>query len=91
MRGGAPPVSTSAEDFITHLANVQGSLLERFTGQPKVLVRGGIAQVWGEYEFLRDGKFGHCGIDSFSLFKTGEGWKIATIAYTAETSGCPGH
>ncbi|HEX4750906.1 MAG TPA: hypothetical protein VH302_15305 [Bryobacteraceae bacterium] len=91
MRGDAPPVSTSAEDFIAHLASVQGTLLERFTGQPKVLVHGRIAQVWGEYEFLRDGKFVHCGLDSFSLFKTSEGWKIAAIAYTADTTGCPGH
>ena|SRR5579863_4141729 len=91
MRGDAPPQSTSAEDFITHLASVQGTLLERFTGRPKVLIHGRIAQVWGEYEFLRDGKFVHCGVDSFSLFKTSEGWKIAAIIFTADTAGCPGH
>ena len=38
-----------------------------------------------------DGKFSHCGIDSVSLFKTADGWKVATIAYTMETSGCKGH
>jgi hypothetical protein len=47
-----------------------------------------MAQVWGDYEFFRDGKFGHCGVDSASLFKTAEGWKIATIVYTVETTGC---
>ena len=50
-----------------------------------------IAHVWGEYEFLRDGKFNHCGVDSFSLLKTAEGWKVAAIADTSETAGCPGH
>ncbi len=64
------------------------NVLERFTGAPRVLVRGRVAQVWGEYEFLRDGKFSHCGVDAVSLFKTVEGWKIATIVYTAETTGC---
>ncbi len=42
----------------------------------------------GEYEFVRDGKFSHCGVDSVSLFKSAEGWKIATIVYTMEITGC---
>ncbi len=90
VRGDAAPTSTSAEDFSTRIAGMKNDLLERFTGKPNVLVRGHIAQVWGDYEFLLDGKFGHCGIDSISLLKTSEGWKIAAITYTTETS-CPGH
>jgi predicted permease len=31
------------------------------------------------------------GVDSVSVFKATEGWKIAAIAYTAETTGCKGH
>jgi hypothetical protein len=85
---GAPTASTSAEDFASRIASIKENLLERFTKKPSVLIRGRIAQVWGEYEFLRDGKFNHCGVDSFSLLKTAEGWKIATIVYTMETAGC---
>jgi hypothetical protein len=84
----APAPSTSVGDFANQIAANKDNLLERFIGPPSVSIRGRIAQVWGEYEFLRDGKFGHCGIDSFSLLKTTEGWKIATIAYTMETTGC---
>jgi hypothetical protein len=91
VHGDTPPASTSAEDFASRISALKGDLLERFTGKPNVLVSGHIAQVWGEYEFLRDGKFGHCGIDSFSLLKTTDGWKIAAITYTSETTGCPGH
>jgi hypothetical protein len=75
----------------TRLASTQGALLERFTSKPTVTIHGRIAEVWGEYEFLRDGKFSHCGIDSFTLLKTDQGWKVATIVYTAETTGCKGH
>ena len=57
---------------------------------PLVSIRGNMAQVWGEYEFLRDGKFTHCGVDMVTLFQTPEGWKIAAIAYTTETKGCKG-
>lgn len=87
----APSAGQSVDDMATRLAATPGTLLERFTAQPAVTIRGRIAEVWGEYEFLRDGKFSHCGIDSFTLFKTDQGWKIATIVYTAETTGCKGH
>ena len=88
---GAASPSVSGADFATQIAANKSDLVERFTGSPDVLIKGRIAQVWGEYEFLRDGKFGHCGVDSFSLLKTGEGWKIATIVYTMEVNGCKGH
>jgi len=87
----AAPRSMPAEDFISRIAGAQGALLERFTGRPQVSMRGRMAQVWGEYEFLRDGKFGHCGIDTATLFKTADGWKIAALVYTSETTGCKGH
>jgi len=91
VRDQADAAGTSIDDFLEHLAAVQGTLLERFTSPPQVLIHGRMAQVWGEYEFLHDGKFAHCGVDSVSLLKTADGWKIASISYTAETSGCPGH
>jgi hypothetical protein len=90
VRDGGAPAARAGEDFATQIAGTKGDLLERFTSPPQVLIRGRMAQVWGEYEFLRDGKFSHCGVDSVSLFKTVEGWKIAAIFYTVETSGCKG-
>lgn len=87
----APAASRALDDFATQIGNMKGEVLERFTAAPSVSIRGRMAQVWGEYEFLHDGKFSHCGVDSFSLLKTAEGWKIATIVYTMETTGCKGH
>jgi hypothetical protein len=90
VRDAASPTSTAAEDFIARVASMQGALLERFTARPQVSIRGRIAQLWGEYEFLHDNKFTHCGIDTATLFKTPDGWKIASLVYTAETTGCKG-
>ena len=87
---GVAAASTAVGDFANQIASFKGDLLEHFTSQPSVSIRGRMAQVWGEYEFLRDGRFGHCGVDSVSLFKTAEGWKIATIVYTVEIAGCNG-
>ena len=91
IRNDGVPASRTAGDMAGQIAGIEGALLERFTSQPAVSIRGRMAQVWGEYEFLRDGKFTHCGVDSVGLFKTPEGWKIATLAYTVEPTGCKGH
>jgi hypothetical protein len=91
VRDDRQPTATAVETFAGTISNMTGSLVERFTETPHVMIRGRMAQVWSEYEFLRDGKFSHCGVDTFTLFKTAEGWKIAAISYTAETPGCTGH
>ena len=80
----------SLEEFVTQIVGSKVDLLERFTGKPQVSIRGRMAQVWGEYEFLRDGKFSHCGVDTVVLFKVAEEWKIASLSYTIEPTGCKG-
>jgi Putative lumazine-binding len=79
---------TEAETFATRIGSATAGYLERMW-EPKVLIRGPIAQVWALYDFHRDGKFDHCGIDSVSLLKVEGAWKIASISYTSETANCP--
>jgi len=55
---------------------------------PNVLIHKEIAVVWAKYDFHREGKFSHCGVDAFNLVKTPEGWKISGIIYTVEKEGC---
>jgi Putative lumazine-binding len=88
VRNGAP-YAMPAEQWATRIASIKSQFIERFTKAPTVSIHGALANVWGEYEFLRDGKFGHCGVDSFNLLKTAEGWKVAAILDTEETTGCP--
>jgi hypothetical protein len=49
-----------------------------------VLVDGDMAQVWGPYVFNVAGKMSHCGINSLSMVKTAEGWKVANTSFTME-------
>jgi hypothetical protein len=90
VRDNGASSSTALSEMVTQVSGATVSMLERFTSAPQVLVRGRIAQVWGEYEFLRDGKFSHCGVDTATLFKTPEGWKISSLSYTVERTGCKG-
>ncbi len=47
-----------------------------------VLVDGDMAQVWGPYVFLVDSKPLHCGINSMSLARLPEGWRITNTSFT---------
>lgn len=90
LTSAGAPRATPADQWANRIASAQNKFVERFTKQPMVSIHGTIANVWGEYEFLRDGKFGHCGVDSFNLLKTADGWKVAAIFDTEESTGCPG-
>ncbi|MFC1562111.1 nuclear transport factor 2 family protein [candidate division KSB1 bacterium] len=74
-------------EFIENITGSQEKLLERMW-DPQVFIHGRIAMVWAPYDFHRNGEFSHCGVDLFSLFKTDDGWKITSTAYTVETAGC---
>ena len=77
------------EAFISDLEPDGHEYLERWTGDPTVLIRGPIAIVWGEYEFWTDGEFSHCGVDSADLIKIDGEWKIANFMWTVEKDNCP--
>ena len=69
-------------------ANVPpGTYRERYW-DPTVHVRGRIAIVWTPYEFWRDGKTSHCGIDVFELVKESDTWRIANMMWTVEPDAC---
>nr|WP_137677706.1 nuclear transport factor 2 family protein [Parerythrobacter lutipelagi] len=56
-----------------------------------ILVDGDMAQVWGPYYFTVAKKLSHCGINSLSMVKTDEGWKVANTSFTMEApENCDG-
>ena len=52
--------------------------------RPEVRVNGTVAMVWYPYDLYLDGKWSHCGADAFTLIRTEKGWRIATMAWSAE-------
>src|SRR3954469_6617972 len=61
VRANGNSSSRTGAEMATQVGASKGVSLERFTSAPKILIRGNMAQVWGEYEFLRDGKVTNCG------------------------------
>ena len=53
-----------------------------------VKIDGPMANAWTAYEFYINGKFSHCGVNSFQLIKKGETWKIYYIVDTRRTINC---
>jgi hypothetical protein len=51
-------------------------------------VQGNLAQVRAPYDFHFDGKPSHGGIDSFSLVRGADGWRIAGIGCAVQKAGC---
>jgi hypothetical protein len=70
-----------ASGLMTSIANAPVKLFEKIF-EPVIEVEDGLANVWVRYEFYADDKYSHCGIDSFMLVKTADGWKIAALADT---------
>lgn len=74
--------------FFQMVGSAPGKLDEKIW-DPEVRIDGDLATVWTPYAFYYDGNFSHCGVDSFQLARTAEGWKIVQIADTRRTAGCP--
>jgi putative lumazine-binding protein len=65
-----------------------GLLLDERIRNPVVRVDGGLASVWAEYTFYLGDKVNHCGVDTFHLVKTADGWRIIDLADTRRREGC---
>jgi len=78
---------TSAEDFASQVEDSSDDFHERMF-ETTVHIQKGVALIWAAYDFHLNGAFSHCGVDTFSLVKTAEGWKVASLTYTVEMEGC---
>lgn len=55
----------------------------------KILVDDRMASVWTPYAFYIGDNFSHCGVNSFHMYKSADGWKIAGIFDTRRKENCP--
>lgn len=53
-----------------------------------IQIDGPLAIVWTPYKFYFDGKFSHCGVNSFQLVQQNGEWKIQYIIDTRRKDGC---
>ena len=53
-----------------------------------IRIDGPLASVWTPYNFYYEGKFSHCGVNSFQLVKLNGEWKIQYLIDTRRKQGC---
>ena len=86
--GGAMELKPRPASYWTDPANSDGTVLRERYWSPTVLIRGSIAVVWAPYEFWRDGKTSHCGVDVFDFVKVDGTWRVANGMWTVEPEAC---
>ena len=53
-----------------------------------IRIDGPLAIVWAPYKFYYNGKFTHCGVDSFQLVRVNGQWKIQYLVDTRRKEAC---
>lgn len=82
-----PEVST--EDFLTAVASDHEAVWDEKIHSYDVKVDDKLASVWTTYSFYLGSDFSHCGVNTFQLYKTYNGWLIFAITDTRRTDHCP--
>lgn len=84
---GLHVVRTTHSAYLENLAKGDARLVER-SWNPQVMLHGRLATVWTPYDFHKDAKFSHCGVDNFSLLRTDNGWVITGVVFSIEVEDC---
>ncbi|MFL3051870.1 MAG: hypothetical protein ACJZ15_01600 [Candidatus Neomarinimicrobiota bacterium] len=78
----------SNSEFFKQTADQSTDYYERMW-DPIIMYRGDLAMAWTTYDFHLDGKFSHCGAESFTLTRVDNRWMVMDWAYTAnEPENC---
>ncbi len=88
MRGGRSIRRQSDSSFLASIGSGKEVLEERMW-KPTMFISRDLAHVTAPYDFYIDGRFSHCGDDSFTLLRTETGWKVVGLTYTVVTAECP--
>lgn len=79
-------------ESLTEFADFVGTLKkdsadERITFET-IKIDGPLAIAWTPYKFYHNGKFSHCGVNSFQLVRFEGRWKIQYLIDTRRVAGC---
>ncbi|MGG6229954.1 nuclear transport factor 2 family protein [Tenacibaculum sp. SDUM215027] len=87
--GGNVLVTESKTKLLTNIANKkpEHACLEKLLSWD-IKVDGNLASVWTPYEFYLNGKFSHCGANSFQLFNNNGKWEIIYLVDMRRRGNC---
>ena len=78
----------SVDEFAKSISELKkGSADEQIIFE-SIKIDGSLAMVWAPYKFYFNGKFSHCGVDSFQLIFVNGHWKIQYLIDTRRKQPC---
>lgn len=78
----------SLEAFVNSIGSAEPGRLNEKIGGYQINIDNELASAWTPYEFYVGEQFSHCGVNSFQLMKTEDGWKIFHIVDTRRKDNC---
>ncbi len=78
----------SLEGFLKAIGTDKSEVWDEKIQSYDIKIDGNLASAWTPYQFFRGEEFSHCGVNSFQLMNTTEGWKIFHIVDTRRREGC---
>lgn len=88
-RAGNTKVKTDAVDgFIESISKLPAGAADEQITFDVIKIDGALASVWTPYKFYFNGKFSHCGVNSFQLVRFNGEWKIQYLIDTRRRTDC---
>ncbi|MBC7826253.1 MAG: nuclear transport factor 2 family protein [Chitinophagaceae bacterium] len=76
------------KDFAEFVGKQQKDAADERISFETVKIDGPLAIAWTPYNFYYEGKFSHCGVNSFQLVRMNGEWKIQYLIDTRRREGC---
>jgi hypothetical protein len=78
----------SVDEFAKSISTIKKGAADEQIIFESIRIDGPLALVWAPYKFYFDGKFSHCGVDSFQLIFINGHWKIQYLIDTRRKQPC---
>ena len=83
------PIQESVTNFLSAVARTPAGALDERIQFQSVQVDGPLASVWTPYEFYFNGRYSHCGVNSFQLVRVNDKWLIQYLIDTRRRTCAP--
>ena len=78
----------SVDEFASFVSQLKKDSADERIRFETIKIDGPLAIVWTPYNFYYNGKFSHCGVNSFQLIRFDDEWKIQYLVDTRRRTGC---
>jgi hypothetical protein len=86
--GAIVAVTEPVDSFAKSVAGMAKNAADERINFDIIKIDGPLAFAWTPYLFYYEGKFSHCGVNSFQLLKSKGEWKIQYLIDTRRKQGC---